>query len=1821
LLEDASESVRIAALRGLASQERAPDFRDKLLDVRNARLAAATLSALLHAPCATDGEHWDRHLKSKTRAIRRHALEVWVKTTEPPAEFLTDSCPLVRRIAAGALRTSDAAETLHQLLATEPDAETRRAAIASLGQIGTEAAAKALARGLTDSDTEVRAFAQETAESFNIHKNEVPETALLSRRYIAAHQWDKCRALGADAANALIEAATLDANAPRDIKTRLGALRVLAELNLTDSATHILVGLAASDGRIRTATLDTLATLRVSKTESAIRALTSDIEPKVRSSVLKALAQISGLDAIATLTEGLNDPDRSVRQAAVSALGDCSAIDALGAAFRTTDDGLRIQVLAELARTQSVSAIDYAVVGLADSVPAVRQAADAAVRELNWLPVGLPAERPGDSYVRWMTRREWVSDDDSRPAQDILVEGLTHAEPAYRCAAIETLERVRATDTLKALSTCLQDTDSAVRLAAAGALFTLGETPGAGSAWAAWYVQQGEYENAVMLGNDAVEPLTEALKHPLSGERVSAATSLGALGCLDATDALQSALMDPDAAVRAAVVTALAELSFEPAIPQLTHALDDKDKRVRYAAIQALARFGAVVIPTVADILPRATAKGRASALRVFEACATDEHIPTMRVHAISDGSPLVRAAALDALAKQLGAAGMEQYLQALGDRARSVRTRALSHLESSAWTSDATVLKAAELAASESWAPIADLGDKVLPVLLGVLSDPARDNLANRRRTAATHLLGRLKASRALPALHEQLWDLFPDVRIASAEALAAIAKANSVSPLTKALAHPDAAVGRACAAALEPIKGKAAIEALISALESDNPDIRAIAAEALGRRADAKAADPLAELLSDIPQVRVLAAHALEHLGDAAIEPLVSRLQHPLVTVRRTAASLLGKRPAAGPRLANSLADEDAVVRAIVARALRTIGTETERQAVIAAIRDPNSDVRSAALAAAAALGATREQVLGSLADLSVEVRSLAEDILNTRFSAASTAELSAAEAAIQGDPTLHHPQSPRFLAHVLMTIRAGEDFKSGIAAALRGQTQPETLDALAWTLECGNASGVVAARALSHPGASAVWHRIATVAETGDRACKAAALAALAAIDPERGQSAILKAATHPDPTIRATVMAGLQHVPGANVLDILHSGLQDTAPNVRAASATALGERGDPQAAHWLLALLDDGDDTVVDAAQDAILLLRPSAVEALCHALLHGSRYARRFLAPALKGIPAASSSLVRALDDSDWVVRARAAESLGPMQLTKTKRKEAAEGLILALCDSESSVRRAAVQSIGLLGYKTHRLTGALADVDGTTRGAARNSLRMLKQHVSQEVFSAANAIAHRLSLDLAIALGVQGIPLIEHVLMTCSGLVDQKYAALLSLGDLDSTHAAAVLGNVLTFTDRKLRLGAAIGLNHSPHVAQEATALVAACGDTDTDIHSAVLVALSRTNDPRAESIIQSALSHPAIPVRVAAVSAWRALSSATTQPLLDRLSDSDGGVRAAAAVALGGLLDSTAATEHLVRCLDDPNLTVRDAAIDSLGALSQTDAARQALIAMLEHGNVQTRRAVFRVLRDDRDALPQIRAACSDPDVAIRHSAIQALVRLDDRSAIPMITAQVIDSDVDVRAAAVHALGLLGGASVPVLGALADPSTKVRISAADALRRLKADALTNDIQEAAAGLVKRELWHATRRGAECMPLIAHALWTDTTSGLEYRVQLAHVLGGQSDLRAIDSLGDALTDSDPDLRYEAANGLRHAGAKRVEQQLVCAASDADPRVRAAALRSLGVSCPNTGPDTLTKGLADPVIAVQCAAIEALGDAQYLPALNQLIMR
>jgi Zn-dependent protease with chaperone function len=183
--------------------------------------------------------------------------------------------------------------------------------------------------------------------------------------------------------------------------------------------------------------------------------------------------------------------------------------------------------------------------------------------------------------------------------------------------------------------------------------------------------------------------------------------------------------------------------------------------------------------------------------------------------------------------------------------------------------------------------------------------------------------------------------------------------------------------------------------------------------------------------------------------------------------------------------------------------------------------------------------------------------------------------------------------------------------------------------------------------------------------------------------------------------------------------------------------------------------------------------------------------------------------------------------------------------------------------------------------------------------------------------------------------------------------------------------------------------------------------------------------------------------------------VKSARVAALIAALKDSDAGVRAAAAEALGNLEHQSAATP-LTDAMRDPDPQVRRAATLALADLEDPRAV-PGLERLLTDTDADVRQEAASKLGEfDLTEAPQaLLAALKDPNADVRHQAAHTAGEIGDARAVPGLKALLADPNKEVREAAVEALHEIGdpAALQALIDALKSSDPAVRKAAAAAL------------------------------------------------------------------------------------------------------------------------------------------------------------------------
>src|SRR4051812_46129934 len=499
-------------------------------------------------------------------------------------------------------------------------------------------------------------------------------------------------------------------------------------------------------------------------------------------------------------------------------------------------------------------------------------------------------------------------------------------------------------------------------------------------------------------------------------------------------------------------------------------------------------------------------------------------------------------------------------------------------------------------------------------------------------------------------------------------------------------------------------------------------------------------------------------------------------------------------------------------------------------------------------------------------------------------------------------------------------------------------------------------------------------------------------------------------------------------------GEAAVDHLIQLLTSTGGNTaRAWAANVLGEVRAGRAFPALLRALDDVDDEVRAKAATALGRLddRRAVAPLLERLLTDPAPFVRARVAAALGqfGGPEVIDRLVQTLGDTAWWVRMRGVEALQQIG-------SPAEGpLLVALDDTDPEIRqRAAIplERLGLPAALTRRIE------QGDAGGEAPRTLARIVAAGTRELVT---------ELLLHPSAAVRRIVL-EAVRQTRRGDVSAGLMRVAATGPESSLRTMAL------DTLRSVRS------------AEAAPAALAALRESDESARIAAIRLLGDLGGREAVDALRSQAQDPAPAVRAAAAAALGAVGGRSAQPVLLRLlEDPDPTVRESAVAGAAGAglpLDSPVPSP----LLQDPDSRVRHAAVRA-AATGADSAALPALLDAFALAEPDLRYAIVlavnRIEPDEVSTL--IDALTNSDDVQSRLALARILARLRQAGGVEHLRRLAADPLPEIRAAAIEGLGRCAGAEGPVshsvaetlAATLADPAAVVRAAAVDSCGRLQ--------------------------------------------------------------------------------------------------------------------------------------------------------------------
>ncbi|MFP4055702.1 MAG: HEAT repeat domain-containing protein [Candidatus Brocadiia bacterium] len=586
-----------------------------------------------------------------------------------------------------------------------------------------------------------------------------------------------------------------------------------------------------------------------------------------------------------------------------------------------------------------------------------------------------------------------------------LIELLRGAGPHLQRHVVTALGEVGSNEATPALLRLLSEGDKELRLHVVRAMETIAD-PRAADALAA--LVQGGYPESDAAGK-ALRAIGEPAVPPLLG-----------------------LLSHENWKVRRDTCNVLKQIPAPETVPAIARLLRDPNYTVRATAAHALRRYGD--LRAVGPLLETMCAEGQdrsgsqqalAQLLREHEDAGLE---PVAKVF-LEDTRPAVRERAWYVLAC-VGPRAIEAFLAGLASdvpearrlAAKGLRSIALDHpprrgkpvspammkllraLKKGLEDKNAAVRTEARTALANLRTPLPDPWRKEL---LPVAGEIARQLENLNDRVGAKVVLGDLG-----PPAQEVFFKVLKtgslQARAAAAEGLGKAGDARAIGPLLDSLKTEEDWLRRRATKTIDILSSRLkdqAVPPLAACLKTvETPRIRAAAARALRwtlTKESRQGLEPLLDALSDeAPEVRAAAAETLGRVGilswkrklvQSAVEPLLARLADDAPSVRANAAKSLGaiKEPRAVAPLVKARTDPAAEVRAAAAEAMGRMDGPEAFNAILIALTDREGAVRASAVAALKRKKDTRVVGLlcGALSDPAPHVRLAAAQALRSK------------------------------------------------------------------------------------------------------------------------------------------------------------------------------------------------------------------------------------------------------------------------------------------------------------------------------------------------------------------------------------------------------------------------------------------------------------------------------------------------------------------------------------------------------------------------------------------------------------------------------------------------------------------------------------------------------------------------------------------------------------------------------------------------------------------------------------------------------------------
>ncbi|MBK9261324.1 MAG: HEAT repeat domain-containing protein [Polyangiaceae bacterium] len=459
-----------------------------------------------------------------------------------------------------------------------------------------------------------------------------------------------------------------------------------------------------------------------------------------------------------------------------------------------------------------------------------------------------------------------------------------------------------------------------------------------------WTVRRGVIASLASLGDAAVGPLCDVLRHRRDNEsRIAAAVDALVASVGDVDSEVLALSSWPDPAVVADAAQILGRRRTSAAAARLAELAAHNDDNVAVAAIEALGRIGG---RGVVDALVRAVTTDKF--FRTFPAIdvlgrSRDPRAVGPLANLLEDPRYMLEAAqALGCTGSRSAVAPLVRLISQPGDAIVRVAARALATLRERHEELYGVTL------------PIDDAIRRAapMPVTVRRLVQSLRD-ASEADQVALSAVLGAMGCDISVGAL-TGLLDHAPPVANAAADALLRTTQGTQAR-IFDALRDGDSPRRLLL---LPLVTSKSAAPEVIQCTRDADPEVRAAACDALGRTSDFRALDALFPLLADTNGRVVHAAiSAIQALGGPRAEQLaLAAAESQVPEVRRAALRILGYFgfEAALPVFLERLRDPDARVRELAVAGLPFVDNPRALEALLEVTRAQDARSRAAAVRA---------------------------------------------------------------------------------------------------------------------------------------------------------------------------------------------------------------------------------------------------------------------------------------------------------------------------------------------------------------------------------------------------------------------------------------------------------------------------------------------------------------------------------------------------------------------------------------------------------------------------------------------------------------------------------------------------------------------------------------------------------------------------------------------------------------------------------------------------------------------------------------------------